>query len=73
MRLVPNQRVPSSGCNTLNSITPNGGSRKIFFTMDKLYHSAMKVYIKEGRKKLSIFMFTLYFLSFQDCFSAYYT
>lgn len=51
MSLVPNQRVPSSGYNTLNSITANGGSRKTFFTMSELHHSAIKVYIKEGRKK----------------------
>lgn len=50
MRLVPNQRVPSSGYNTLNSITLNDGSRKIFFTIDKLCHSAVKEYIKEGRE-----------------------
>lgn len=31
MRFVPNQRVPSSGYNTLNSITLNDYSRQTFF------------------------------------------
>lgn len=61
MRLVPNQRVPSSGCNTLNSTTPSDSSGKTVFPTDRLCHSAVEEYMKAGRKEgISILIFTLF-------------
>ena len=71
MRFVPNQRVPSSGYNTLNSIALNDSSRSTFFNIDKLpllYESTYYWGVRNG--ELPILICVLYFLSFRNCFSA---
>lgn len=50
MRFVPNQRVPSSGYNTLNSITLNDYCRQTFLNTDTLCHSSMKEHINGGKE-----------------------
>lgn len=50
MRFVPNQRVPSSGYNTLKSITLNDYSRQTFFNADTLCHCSMKKHINRGKE-----------------------
>lgn len=54
MRFVPNQRVPSSGYNTLNSITLNDYCRQTFFNADTLCHSSMKEHINGGKEWTTI-------------------
>lgn len=74
MRFVPNQRVPSSGYNTPNSITLNDYSGQTSFNIDKLCHSSMKEHFTRVRsRELAILISVLYFLSFKDCFSACYS
>ena len=73
MRFVPNQRVPSSGYNTLNSITLNDYFRQTFFDLDKLCHFSMKEHINGGKEWGTIHInFVLYFLTFRNCFYAHY-
>lgn len=75
MRFLPNQRVPSSGYNILNSIILNDYSRQTLFNVDKFCHSLIKEHIiGDVRAEMEGYssIFALYFLSFKDRFPAYH-